>query len=103
MINKHINNDKYLRISLAFYNFIRKNINWTNNIDNVISSRYKNVSDYDFEYNKKLYSLFYEYDDINNLRCYIKEYNKFYDNTKEVNTLSFNYNLNSGSITTIYE
>ena len=57
MIDKYINDDKYLRISLAFYNFIRKNTNWTNNIDNVISSRYKNVSDYDFEYNKKLVAL----------------------------------------------
>lgn len=98
-----LNREPKMRMALAFYNFIRNNPDWTNRIENTIMYKYKNLSDYDFEYDMKLYSLYYKYLDNNSLLCTVYEFDKFYDNNIESNRLYFNFNLESQSITNFYE
>ncbi len=96
-------NNHIMRIALAFYDFVRLNSDWNNRLENVISSNVKNISDYDFEYDKKLYSFFYEYIDNDNIRCCVKEYDKFYDNAKECQYMLFDYSISKNHIIKVYK
>lgn len=101
--DKILNKDSSMRISLAFYDFIHNNKDWYNRIENVVSNQLKGISDYDFEFNKRLYSFFYEYIDDNNVRCCVKEYSKFYDTSKNFDYIYFDFNILNNDITKIYK
>ena len=73
-----LDRDPIMRMALAFYEFVRNNSDWHNRVTNAAMNRLKGVSDFDFEFDKKLYSFFYEYIDENNVHCCIKEYGAFY-------------------------
>ena len=95
--------DNIMRISLAFYEFVRLNSDWPNRIENVISDRYPKISDFDFEYEQKLYSFFYEYIDKYNVRCCVKEYDSFFDTTPFYQYLLFDYSMLDGHISRVYK
>jgi len=99
--DKILNNNPIMRISLAFLDFVRNNQDFDNRVENVIMYKYKGLSDYDFEYDHKLYSFFYQYIDKNNIRCCVKEYDKFYDNIEKYNYLLFDYSLLKKDITKV--
>lgn len=94
--------DPVMRIVLAFYDFVRHNQDWYNRLQNVVANYNKNSSDYDFEYDKKLYSFFYQHLDAKKVRCYVKEYDTFYDLTTTGDYILFDYDLNSSRITKLY-
>ncbi len=94
--------DPVMRIVLAFYDFVRHNQDWYNRLQNVVANYAKNSSDYDFEYDRKLYSFFYKHLDNKNVRCYVREYDTFYDLTKRCSYILFDYNLNNGNVTKVY-
>lgn len=95
--------DPSMRMALAFYDFVRKNHNWYNKIENAAMNRLKNISDFDFEYNKKMYSFFYEYIDKKNVRCCVKEYDTFYDCATSYQYLLFDFDILESNITKIYK
>ena len=95
-----LSKDPIIRVILAFYDFVRKNSDWNNRIENTVADKLK-MSDYDFEFDKRLYSFFYEYIDNNNVRCCVKEFNKFYDTAKSYDYVIFDYNLLDKMITKI--
>ncbi len=100
---KLLANNHIMRITLAFYDFIRLNSDWYNRLENVVSSNVKNISDYDFEYDKKLYSFFYEYIDENNVRCCVREYDSFYDSAIKYQYMLFDYSIKRKHIVKVYK
>ncbi len=101
--NKILSKDPFIRLVLAFYYFVGLNDNWNNRIENVISDKIKGLSDYDFEYDKHLYSFYYQYVNNNEVRCCIKEYQVFYDNAKSYLYIVFDYDLINKNIIKVYE
>lgn len=97
-----LKDEPIMRIALAFYNFIRNNSNFNNRIENTIVNRYRNMSDYDFEFEKKLYSFYYQYVDQFNIRCCVKEYDTFYECAKSYEYIVFDYNINDGNIVKLH-
>lgn len=95
-------NNHIMRIALAFYDFVRSHSDWNNRLENVISSNIKNISDYDFEYDKKLYSFFYEYLTDDNIRCCVKEYDQFYDSAQGYKYLLFDYSIKKKHIIKVH-
>lgn len=98
-----LSKEPIMRLSLAFYYFIRNNRNWNNNIENTISSHFKKMSDYDFEFDKKLYSFYYQYLDNTNVRCCVKEYNTFFECAREYEYLLFDYNIENENIVRVHK
>lgn len=98
-----LKDDPIMRIALAFYNFVRNNSNFNNRIENTIINRFKNMSDYDFEFDKKLYSFYYQYLDKNNIRCCVKEYRTFFECAIDYEYLLFDYNIIDGSIVKVHK
>ncbi len=100
---KVLNRDPVMRMVLAFNNFIKQNSDWTNRIENVITNQFKGLSDYDFEYDKRLYSFYYQYINDKVVKCCVREYQTFYDNAKSFEYILFDYNLSSNNITQVYK
>lgn len=98
-----LKNNAIMRMALAFYDFVRKNSDWDNRIQNVVANQIKGISDYDFEYDRRLYSFFYQYLDDNNVRCCIKEYTDFFDSANYYEYLLFDYSLFDKEIIKIHK
>lgn len=94
--------DYAMRIVLAFYDFVHHNNDWCNCLENTVSDRLK-VSDFDFEFDKRLYSFYYTYVNVNNIRCYVRQYRNFYDTAKNFDYLLFDYDLTKGLIVKIHK
>ncbi len=98
-----LKDDPIMRIALAFYNFVRNNSNFNNRIENTIVGRFKNMSDYDFEFDRKLYSFYYQYLDCSNIRCCVKEYNTFFECAMNYEYILFDYNIEQCNIVKVYK